>query len=299
MRVNYMSDLHLEFGNGLKPLPKGDVLLLAGDILLQTALETPHFKSVLAEACDKHKHVFMIRGNHEPYHDNISTGLKTLRDWMGYSSLTVKVMECQTEIIDGVAFHFATHWTDMAAYSPVVRNQIRSGMNDFRFIECTDIGGIERRFRPEDAAQIHADTTDWLKGTIINNALLPTVVITHHAPSIQCNSGYRTNRVRDAYCNDLDALIITNPHIKYWVHGHTHEQHKPITIGATQVVANMRGYVGHDECQDFDINAHFSVGVSSNASNQPRRSGSERPAAKPRKVSGKSKKQPAGVASPA
>ena len=32
MKVHYMSDLHLEFGQLEKKLPEGDVLILAGDM---------------------------------------------------------------------------------------------------------------------------------------------------------------------------------------------------------------------------------------------------------------------------
>ena len=39
MRIHYMSDLHLEFGALDKPLPKGEVLVLAGDITLAASLD--------------------------------------------------------------------------------------------------------------------------------------------------------------------------------------------------------------------------------------------------------------------
>ena len=39
MRIHYMSDVHLEFGALDKPLPKGDVVILAGDITLLAAMD--------------------------------------------------------------------------------------------------------------------------------------------------------------------------------------------------------------------------------------------------------------------
>ena len=39
MRIHYMSDVHLEFGALEKPLPKGDVVILAGDITLLAAID--------------------------------------------------------------------------------------------------------------------------------------------------------------------------------------------------------------------------------------------------------------------
>ena len=39
MRIHYMSDVHLEFGALQTRLPKGEVVILAGDITLLAAMD--------------------------------------------------------------------------------------------------------------------------------------------------------------------------------------------------------------------------------------------------------------------
>ncbi len=54
--------------------------------------------------------------------------------------------------------------------------------NDFWKIRVAADG--YRRFRPHDAARIHAATLAWLNARLSEPFDGPTVVVTHHAPSI-------------------------------------------------------------------------------------------------------------------
>ena len=48
MKINYMSDLHLEFG--YQPLPGGDVLILAGDICEARSYIKEHHSTRLTDS---------------------------------------------------------------------------------------------------------------------------------------------------------------------------------------------------------------------------------------------------------
>src|SRR5688572_23244280 len=78
MRIHYMSDVHLEFGALDKPLPKGDVVVLAGDITLLAALDPSktdararRLREVTLEFFDTAQRSFdlvvYLMGNHEHY----------------------------------------------------------------------------------------------------------------------------------------------------------------------------------------------------------------------------------------
>jgi hypothetical protein len=52
-----------------------------------------------------------------------------------------------------------------------------------------------------------------------------------------------------AFASDLDDFIAYRPQIRLWTHGHTHEPFD-YEIGATRIVCNPRGYVGHEHRAD-------------------------------------------------
>ena len=48
------------------------------------------------------------------------------------------------------------------------------------------------------------------------------------------------------YCSDLSETILDNENIKYWVHGHVHDDFD-YTIGETRVACNPRGYAKYEQ----------------------------------------------------
>ena len=76
MRIQYCSDLHLEFETNNRylinnPLAvNGDILILAGDIipLHDEYFNNPFFSFI----ADNYKQVYWVPGNHEFYHKDIN-----------------------------------------------------------------------------------------------------------------------------------------------------------------------------------------------------------------------------------
>ena len=66
LKIQYMSDLHLECGGPFSVVKHGDVLVLAGDCF--TARTTARFQDFLYDVMALgFKAVFYVMGNHEGY----------------------------------------------------------------------------------------------------------------------------------------------------------------------------------------------------------------------------------------
>jgi len=75
MKINLMSDLHLEFiqnENDIMDVGSGDVLLLCGDILVSKYVEKSKiYNKFLSECSKNYEKVLYIFGNHEYYGGDI------------------------------------------------------------------------------------------------------------------------------------------------------------------------------------------------------------------------------------
>lgn len=282
MKVHFMSDLHLEFaplrkrpdGNGT--MPGGDVLVLNGDITLTSCLDPKRTDShnrklrtvtheFFNEAVSKYDYVLYTYGNHEGYGYIIDDIRKTTDKFLPH----VGLMEQDTIIINGVAFMCACLWTDMDRQNPITMLAAGRKMNDYNCIEKRVSGhkdGLLRTLHPDDTVAIHRDTMVWLRSELIKHADKNCVVVTHMAPSRQGISlEHVTSDVNGAYASDLEDFIMCNPHIKHWIHGHTHIQ-KEYRIGECMVHANCRGYDGvgkwdfKEACaRTFSTDTHFTI----------------------------------------
>lgn len=289
--VSIMSDLHLEF-HGCH-LPGGDIAILAGDIWLTAGLRGnshPHWKTfaIFAEReLSKYREVLMVTGNHESYKDYIEDANDVIRAFLREHAPHVTLLANETKVIDGIAFLGTPLWAPCGTKDGHEAT-IRHGMNDFRLIRTRrpqvtidpaprrfypddslaeigsamddDVPTSYRIFTPTDAAMENASAIAWLKEELPKHERC--IVIGHHAPSLKSNGNdpHHDPRAGSAHCNDLDALIVAHPQIKFWIHGHTHRR-ESYKIGATEIVANPRGYFPDEyssrrwdpQAADFDL----------------------------------------------
>ena len=128
-------------------------------------------------------------------------------------------------------------------------------MNDFRLIR---VDPDDRRFRPADARVSHLMSLDWLVQRLRTPFDGPTVVVTHHAPSLRSiNPPYRDHPASPAYASDLEWLL--DGRVALWIHGHTHVC-LDYEVGGTRVLSNQRGYAEVDPVEDFDPACVVEVG---------------------------------------
>lgn len=262
MIVHYMSDLHLEFG-AMDDLPcEGDVLVLAGDITVARHLdpalcdaystrvrEATH--RLLDMARERFDTTIVIGGNHEPYGADIDESEDLCRKHIGGRS--VRWLENEVVEIGNVAFICCALWTDMDRRNPVSMLNIGSALNDFHLIEAD--GG---RFSPDQAADRHDASLEFIRNEVEKSAGQNVVVVTHHAPTRRgLNHDHSGNGLDGAFASDLDDFIHTHPQIRYWVFGHTHVA-RSFRVGETWLKANCRGYVGQERTE-FDADARFAI----------------------------------------
>ncbi|HEX2239292.1 MAG TPA: metallophosphoesterase [Gammaproteobacteria bacterium] len=236
MRIQIISDLHLEFGPLELPASEADVLIAAGDIAI--GKEGHKWLQRVPRT------VVYVAGNHEYWgHD-----LTTLKDALTQMSRrgNVHFLENRSVEIDGVRFIGCTLWTDFHDADPVIMAEMFMVMNDFRYIAHGS-----RRARPRDLVEINLESRRWLEQELSVRYVGKTVVVTHHAPLIRSWYARRDeDMTRFAYCNALDELM-NQRQIDLWVHGHIHESHDYVAYGV-RVVCNPRGYYNYREVQDFD-----------------------------------------------
>lgn len=257
MKINLVSDLHLEFGD--LALPGGDVLILAGDICEYRSLQNrSEIQDFFAVECAKYKKVFMVLGNHEHFHHKFH---KTYDDMKAQLPSNVTLLENEFVEYNGVVFLGATLWTDLNRGDPVTAFTIKGFMNDYKVVQnYYPEKGLYYKLTPEWTADVHKKTLEYFKTVLAQNSNSPCVVITHHAPSFfSVNEKYKGETTTNGgYASELSEFILDHPNITTWCHGHMHD---PVDyqIGDTRVLSNPRGYIPWEEGNGFDVNFTFEV----------------------------------------
>ena len=261
MLIDVVSDLHLEIGPAPK-LPGGDLLLLCGDTIVAWEFDKRAAEFFVGQVAKKYARALVLMGNHEHYHGVIDDTPTLMRKILTTYAPNAKLLDDQVEVIEGITFIGSTLWAPCRSDNPFSELRISTGMNDFRKIATIKSGDKTRRLTTADVRRRHEASVAWLTETIPQHDRV--VVMTHHAPSLQSNTKYQTaiggDLLTPAYCSDQEALILANPQIGHWFHGHTH-QASSYMIGTTKVFSNQRGYYGHEAlARDFDpLRGRFDV----------------------------------------
>lgn len=251
MKIQYCSDLHLEFEQNarhiaINPLvTAGEILILAGDIVpLHDEFLSNEFFKIISE---NYRQVFWVPGNHEYYYRNITDYSSSFHIRIFKNIHLVNNVEINFEEIK---FIFSTLWSKIEKGN---QEQIEQCVADFRNITCND-----KKFRSAEFNEVHSQCLDFIKKSL-HSPNRRTVVVTHHLPSLLCNSpAHNSSPLNEAFCIDLTEYI-SSCKAKFWIYGHSHFNQKPLFIGETVMLTNQLGYVHLDENIDFRYNGYFSV----------------------------------------
>lgn len=254
MRIQYASDLHLEFGENSKwlkenPLiPAADILVLAGDIgyLGDENYRTHPFWDWASE---NFKQVIVVPGNHELYRffdvNELYEGwsLEIRPNVKAYYN-TVIPLEAGTELIA------STLW---AHIPPTEECLTERCVSDFKRIRNGKYRLSARRFNEE-----HSKCRSFIERSVRESNAKNLVVLTHHVPSFLLMADeFKGSPINGAFTVELGNFI-ADSRINYWIYGHSHRNINKV-IGNTQCVSNQLGYVFQNEHCTFKRDAIIDI----------------------------------------
>lgn len=233
MKIQILSDLHLEFEDFEIDYSGTDVLVLAGD----TCTGVRGAKWAMESVRDIP--VIYVLGNHEYYRQSYPRFVRKMKDLTANTNVTC--LENESMTIQDVVFHGCTLWTDFELFGDprVTGYTCQQRMIDFKTIRKDP---EYSKMRSIDIALIHKRSVDWLSRSLAQNKERNNVVVTHHSPTVRSvPESFRQDMLCAAYASDLDALVeALSPQV--WIHGHLHYGTEDYHIGRTRVVCNPRGY---------------------------------------------------------
>ncbi|HEX7891735.1 MAG TPA: metallophosphoesterase [Ramlibacter sp.] len=263
MKIQLMSDLHLEGHPHYRPrpAPEAELLVLAGDIgsyQSGTLLQDHDFG--LAPFSPKQGWpvpVLYVPGNHE--YDALDFDHTHARLRETCERLGITWLEREVLVRDRVRFVGTTLWADFDALvhkpgqpEPTLQEALKQRHKAFR---------AANYYLKKAAAMRHGQmmlAEGWREQALVCEAWLrdalaqpfdgTTVVVTHFAPSLRsADPRYGETPATAGFCNSLEDLM---QQADFWLHGHLHCQHDYVE-GRCRVVANTLGYARKGEQEGF------------------------------------------------
>lgn len=248
MKAWIFSDLHIEIDASFSPLdvPKADVCICAGDILDGGPIESIGW---LAHFVAPHMMVVFVPGNHEYYRSSIKEGRANAHELANRFD-NLFLLDGDSIILGDYCFIGATLWTDFNLYHDprLAMSVARDELNDYRRIKYSK--RPFKKFFPEDSLNLHRQAATKIDSLSRSNPLLPTVIISHHAPSLMSvPQEFLRNGLTPAFASSFESGILEYEPL-LWVHGHIHSP-SDYYIGKTRVICNPLGYPGEPSRETF------------------------------------------------
>jgi len=240
MRIQYCSDLHLEFRENKEflrsnPLqPKGDILLLAGDIV---PFATMHKHADFFDYVSDHfETTYWIPGNHEYYHSNIADRSGQLNEKIRSNISLVNNLAVNLPYVKLI---FSTLWSKIS-----IANQttIQHGMSDFQVIRNN--GAF---FSIDHFNELHCECRSFIEQELQKPKEGKIMVVTHHVPTfLNYPPKYKGDVLNEAFVTELFDFIEQSG-ADCWLFGHHHYNTPDFIVGNTRMITNQLGYVKYNE----------------------------------------------------
>lgn len=246
MRIQFVSDLHLEFEQNrlwLETNPMevtGEILLVAGDTAYldvpESGRDTYSQYAFWDWASAHYKQVIVCLGNHDfyGYYD-----LATMPD--GFCKQirhNVHAYYNKVVSLDDVDIIVSTLWSFI---EPFDAYQTEKGVSDFYRILFNG-----HRLTVDDFNAEHERCLDFIRNAVKESKAKTKIVLTHHVPTQQCTAEeFRGSTINGAFTVELGNYI-AHSDIDYWIYGHSH-RNIDAQIGKTKILSNQLGYISHGE----------------------------------------------------
>lgn len=246
IRIQYVSDLHLEFPQNRQWIEKhplevtGDILLIAGDTAY---LDLPDSKNDTYStyqfwdwASKHYNQVVVCLGNHDFYgyydlHAMPNGFCKQIRHNIhAYYNSVVH--------LDGIDIIVSTLWSKIEPYDAFLTER---NVSDFYRIMYDG-----HRLTADNFNKEHERCFTFIQQAISESDAKKIIVLTHHVPTQLCTATeFQNSTINGAFTVEL-ATFISNNRIDYWIYGHSHRNIKA-QIGDTLILSNQLGYIYHNE----------------------------------------------------
>ena len=252
MKIQYCSDLHLEFEVNKKYLqenpilPVGEILILAGDIVPFAAMDK--HEDFFDFVSDNFKYTYWIPGNHEYYYFDAATKTGILNEKIRPNVFLVNNIAIQHENIKLVLSTLWSKISDRNAW------EIENGMTDFHVIKYNNSGFTANTFNT-----LHQKSLDFINAELSSIDNTKSIIVTHHVPTLyNYPKKYKGSSLQEAFAVELFDLIEAS-NVAAWIYGHHHSNTPDFTIGNTQMLTNQLGYVSFKEHMNFKNNKVFTL----------------------------------------
>ena len=243
MKIQLLSDVHIEHADYQFQDGGADVIICAGDIgvgisglkWIETRLPTD-------------RPILYVTGNHEYYRYNLHTLTAELK--ASVMSPHIHIMDKDVFIHNGVRFLGCTLWTDclLDGTQEVSKTFIERCLADYYLIQKYTEEDEVAIISAADTIEMHHDHLNFLSHELLTKSGADydaTVVLTHHAPSPKSiHSKYEGSHINAGFASNLNWLLETGA-VQLWVHGHMHDPFD-YKVGDCRVVCNPRGYPTED-----------------------------------------------------
>lgn len=256
MKLRVYSDIHLDHYKNVDSLwyppympdNKDTTLVLAGDIWIGTKFIEYAGFSWIQRVANRFKEVIVVLGNHDywPTHNKLTTqkgGEKCNAMLQDRGITNVHVLDMNTHQDGEYLFVGCTLWSDMKNMDPLVMWMMPRMMAYDGDIAYETGEGLFLRMTSERWVHTHIRHRNYIEMIARQNQDKKIVVVTHHVPVLGVGDpsfvGHDSNWY---YMSDLSELIIDNPNIVLWAHGHTHHHQHETAVGNAIVMNNCMGY---------------------------------------------------------
>ena len=250
MKIQILSDLHLEVSRFDPIKTDAEVVVLAGDIGKGSAGVD------WAARMFPDQQVIYLAGNHESYFLDINDVEHAIRD-EAFKHKNVELLNNSAFIFGDVRFLGCTLWMDFMLFGeeekPWAIYDAKLYLNDFKTIR-----NGSRKFSVSDSIERHKHSLCWLESQLATPFDGKTVVVTHHLPSmLSVPDRFKDSQLSACFASNLDHLF---GKMDMWVHGHSHDNVDYMANG-TRVVCNPRGYITYSGTENFYFNPTFTVEI--------------------------------------
>ncbi|KAL4895692.1 hypothetical protein BDV59DRAFT_199684 [Aspergillus ambiguus] len=222
---------------------------ILSDLHLETPAAYDGFFPFLTAQLRRFQIVFLLLGNHEPYHSSWSTVKTQIADFsdnIGRSRLHDPKLG-QFLFLDQTRFDLTPEVTLLGCtlHSNVSQRQeerVSFGLNDFYQIQGWTV---------TDHRAAHEADCAWLDQRVADIAASEPhrriVILTHHSPTIAAaavNPIHATSPISSGFATDLTGRTCwQNPQVRLWAFGHTHYNCDYVDESTgKRVLTNQRGY---------------------------------------------------------